>query len=393
MATIRELGPNKWEVRVFVGTRAGKPLQVSRTVNGSRRAAEKRGHELEAQYARVGATALKRTVAVALEEWQEAHVDWATLTKRDYASRAADVIKDKKFARTRLDRLERADLTAYVKRLRAAKVPEGAIRNRVAVIRAAVGHAVEETHLKINPIAGFKLHQPKRPKPEIVDDEDVVTPYLEAAAKRGAIRLLAAALALVTGARRAELGGLKWTDLRGSALTFRRQILVIDGERVVENHLKGGSSHRSIELDEETVELWKQAKKSQGQYPSVYVFGDPGRGDIPPSPDRVYRWHCQVMKDAELPHDRLHALRHWSASSAISEGHSPVEVSQRLGNTPETVMRTYAQATRSSKAALGSTMGSLVGRLRKHDPAPEWVSWVAALLVSFDPQVGEPDLT
>src|SRR5690349_8971710 len=103
MATIRELGPNKWEVRVFVGTRAGKPVQISRTVNGSRKAAEKRGHELEEQYERVGVTAVKRTVAVALEEWQEAHVDWATLTKRDYASRAADVLKDKKFAGTRLD--------------------------------------------------------------------------------------------------------------------------------------------------------------------------------------------------------------------------------------------------------------------------------------------------
>jgi integrase len=368
MATIRGLGPNKWEVRAFVGTLHGKPVQVSRTFKGPRRAAEKFGHELEEQYAKVGVSAVKRTVATAIEEWQAAHLDWATLTKRDYASRAALVVKDKKFSRIRLDRLERSDLSDYVKRLRAGKVPEAAVKNRVAIVRSAIGHAVEEGHLKVNPIAGFRLFQPKREKPEVVDDEDVITPYLEAAAKRGQIRLLAAVLSLVTGARRAELGGLKWTDLRGSALSFRRQILVIDGVRVVENHLKTSSSHRSIELDEVTVGLWKDAKRSQGEYPSVYVFGDAGRGDVPPSPDRVYRWHCQLMKDAKLPHERLHALRHWNASNAISEGHSPVEVAHRLGNTPETVLRTYAQATKSSKAALGSTMGALVGRLRTTGP-------------------------
>jgi hypothetical protein len=42
VATLREREPGVWEVRVFVGRdAAGRPRQMSRTVRGSRRAAQK----------------------------------------------------------------------------------------------------------------------------------------------------------------------------------------------------------------------------------------------------------------------------------------------------------------------------------------------------------------
>ncbi|MDH3303384.1 MAG: hypothetical protein OES24_23010 [Acidimicrobiia bacterium] len=44
MASIREKRPGYWEVRIFVGyDDAGKPVQVSKSVKGGRRDAERLG--------------------------------------------------------------------------------------------------------------------------------------------------------------------------------------------------------------------------------------------------------------------------------------------------------------------------------------------------------------
>ena len=39
----------------------------------------------------------------------------------------------------------------------------------------------------------------------------------------------------------------------------------------------------------------------------------------------------------------LHDLRHWAASTALRDGHDPVTVAARLGHSPETLLRIYAQ--------------------------------------------------
>ena len=48
MATVRERRPGVWEIRVFTGTdRRGRPTQVSRTVYGGKRDAQRLAAELE----------------------------------------------------------------------------------------------------------------------------------------------------------------------------------------------------------------------------------------------------------------------------------------------------------------------------------------------------------
>ena len=48
MATIREKRPGVWEVRVFTGTDArGRPTQLSKTVHGGKRDAQRLAAELE----------------------------------------------------------------------------------------------------------------------------------------------------------------------------------------------------------------------------------------------------------------------------------------------------------------------------------------------------------
>lgn len=55
MATIREKRPGVWEVRVFTGSDArGRPTQMSRTVHGGKRDAQRLAAQLEARNRRTG---------------------------------------------------------------------------------------------------------------------------------------------------------------------------------------------------------------------------------------------------------------------------------------------------------------------------------------------------
>jgi hypothetical protein len=82
MATIRQRTPGVWEVRVFVGRDArGTPRQVSRTVHGSKRAAQRVAAELTVVPPSRSAAV---TVADVLDAWLEMNTPtWAPSTVRD----------------------------------------------------------------------------------------------------------------------------------------------------------------------------------------------------------------------------------------------------------------------------------------------------------------------
>lgn len=55
MATRHEKGPGMWEVRVITGSDArGRPTQLSRTVHGGKRDAQRLAAQLEARNRRTG---------------------------------------------------------------------------------------------------------------------------------------------------------------------------------------------------------------------------------------------------------------------------------------------------------------------------------------------------
>jgi len=94
MATIRQRQRGVWEVRVFAGRDGkGKPVQISRTVYGGKKEAERVANELALKPAR---RAGRRTVEDLLGEWRELKdSSWARYTKRDQESRARSILKDR----------------------------------------------------------------------------------------------------------------------------------------------------------------------------------------------------------------------------------------------------------------------------------------------------------
>ena len=109
MATLREKRPGVWEVRVFTGSdRQGRPTQLSRTVHGGKRDAQRLAAELE-----VGpgsSSPAGRSVADVVDAWIDQNLDtWAPSSARDQQSRARSITKDQ-IARIPVARLSVADV-------------------------------------------------------------------------------------------------------------------------------------------------------------------------------------------------------------------------------------------------------------------------------------------
>lgn len=140
MATIRERSPGVWEVRVFTGRNVqGKPTQVSRTVRGGKREAERVAMELELRPARGAAG---RTVADLLQTWiAQNESTWSPASQRDQRGRA-DAIAAGPLAELPVARLSVSHVERWHAQLRKSGMGDAGIRNQHAVLRAAVAQAV-----------------------------------------------------------------------------------------------------------------------------------------------------------------------------------------------------------------------------------------------------------
>ena len=126
-------------------------------------------------------------------------------------------------------------------------------------------------------------------------------------------------LAAVTGARRAELAALQWTDVADGMLmvdsaveTDRRS-----GRAVLSDAPTKTANQRRLTLDWATLAV-VAAQQAELEPSGPWMFKV---GDEPPNPDRIgYWWRLAREKAGPDARWRLHDLRHWSASVAIAPG-------------------------------------------------------------------------
>ncbi len=58
----------------------------------------------------------------------------------------------------------------------------------------------------------------------------------------------------------------------------------------------------------------------------------------------------------------LHDMRHWAASTALRDGHDPVTVAARLGHSPETLLRVYAQEIEQGQEGVAASLAARIDR-------------------------------
>jgi integrase len=157
-------------------------------------------------------------------------------------------------------------------------------------------------------------------------------------------------LAAMTGMRRGEVLGLRWSDVDLNAGRISvRQALVTVSYAVVESTPKSHQA-RVIDLDPETVELLRIHREQQRLERSEWG-GDHRENDLvvtkengePIHPQSFSQAFERIVRRAGLRRIRLHDLRHTHATIAIMAGIPLKVISERLGHeSPAFTLKQYA---------------------------------------------------
>ena len=355
MATIRERAKGVWEVRVFTGRDAsGRPTQVSQTVHGGKRDAQRVAAELETRPAR-GAGG--RTVGEVLDAWVAQNLStWAPSSARDQQSRVRAIQADP-IAGIAAARLAVRDVERWHSRLRKTGFRDGGIRNQHAVLRAALAQAVRWTWVTTNVASLARLRSGREP-PRGVMSGDEVRAVVKAAGTIDPAAALALRLAAVAGTRRAELAALRWDDIRDRTLTIDSAIEVVargDGRPLLQDAATKTANVRTVTLDGDTLAAVGSLRAMRSPY-GPWLFG---LGPDLVNPDRIGWWWRRSRQlsgiDARW---RLHDLRLWSATVAIGQGHDVRTVAGRLGHAnPAMTLRVYAHAFAAADQAVAASLG------------------------------------
>jgi site-specific recombinase XerD/predicted RNA-binding Zn-ribbon protein involved in translation (DUF1610 family) len=176
-------------------------------------------------------------------------------------------------------------------------------------------------------------------------------------------------LIAMTGMRRGEAIGLRWSDvdLENARLSVRRALIPINREVVV-SEPKTAKGRRVIALDPGTIEVLKgqAARQADERQEWDEAWVETGlvftveNGEAL-DPESVSRYWRQAVKKAMLPTIRLHDLRHTHATLALQAGIHPKVVSERLGHaTVSITLDTYSHAIPAMQEEAAALIAGLV---------------------------------
>ena len=383
--TMRERTPGVWEVRAYTGRDGhGRPVQVSRTVHGGKRAAQAVLTKLVAEVDANGAPLSgAETVAELLDRWLE-HVTPLREpgTIRGYAStirRIEPVLGHVKVAKLTAQHLDRAYRDWLGRGLSPATV-----RHSHAVLSAALHQA-----LRWGVIAQAVTDRASVPSVDTTEQTPVTPEDLQrlitAADADSPILAAAIALAAVTGARREELCGLRWRDLDSDGvLTIRRAVKHdVDRTKLVVRTTKTRQIRR-VALDDlalallqrhrTRVEQWaEQAEVDLDDEAYILPGGRPldPTGRTPVKPDTLTEQFRRLAHKVGVQ-VRFHDLRHFSATQLIGAGVDVRTVAGRLGHADaSTTLRTYSHQIEERDREAAAILGRLVAPRAELPPVAE----------------------
>lgn len=372
---LRERKPGVWEVRAEAGRDpvTGRRRQVSRSVRGTKRDAEKVLNKLLADSDLGHHTGTDAKFDELAREWLAmAETDLSPSTLRRYRfilnNRVLPALGGRPVRSIRTVELDRL----YLGLTNDVGLAPATVRQVHAVIRRALQQAVRWGWITSNPAANAK--------PSRVPKADVAPPTAEQV-----VQLIAKAnetdpqlarflhIAATTGARRGELCelcALRWShvDVPSRTVTISRSIAEVKGG-LIEKDTKTHAARR-IALDAGTLDVIEEqrtaalglARQAELELPdSAYVFSPEPDASVPMTPGTITKGFETLRGSLDLDAVRLHDLRHFAATRLIAAGVPVRTVSGRLGHAnASTTLTVYAHFLEASDQAAAEITGNLV---------------------------------
>jgi integrase len=370
---LRQRQRGVWELVVDLGrdplTRRRR--QLSRTVRGTKRDAERELAALVGDVSDGRETNSNATLADVLARWLDLAAENLSPTTFDEYKRLVANRIEPVLGAVPVRRLTTRRLDAFYQALaREAGLAPASIRQVHAVIRRGLGQAVKWGWIRSNPAADASPPRLRRRElaPPAPADLRKLLAEAEAADRDFAVFLR---LMATTGLRRGEACGLRWTDVdvEGEALVVQRAVVVVHGQGLFEKDTKTHASRR-IALDHATLEALRRHREVMGERAAAcgvdladdaFVFSHTPDGSRPWRPENVTSTFTRVRDQAGFPQVRLHDLRHMHATQLLAAGVPVRTVSGRLGHAnAATTLNVYGHFLEASDRQAADVIGELL---------------------------------
>jgi integrase len=200
------------------------------------------------------------------------------------------------------------------------------------ILHKAFKKAVGDEKLAKNPCDGVDAPSPEEYEPTVYNEEQ----FAELLDKLEGHRLEALILiAGMCGLRRGELLGLTWEDIDfdNETISVQRNRVPTKEEGVIEKEPKTKKSKRSFTIPSVIMPALKRLRGIGKLY--VRLDGEQYH------PGSVSSAFSEFLKKNELPHIRLHDMRHFNGTMMLKHGVSEKEIMERGGWSTASMVKKY----------------------------------------------------
>ena len=243
-----------------------------------------------------------------------------------------------------------ADITKYLHRLARQGLSKKTVKNHKIVVSRIMHFATVECYIKHNPARDAELPRnlaEKKRKAAPPNEEEAICrakddewslPYF----------------ALMTGMRRGELLGLKWSDidLDRNLISVQRSVWY-DGSQPYIKSTKTEAGERTIPI---LAPLREKIEQMPNGKPDHYVFGDDK-----PLTEKAYRHRYKMYKERVGITSTLHQLRKSFTTAAVNADVPPDVLKEIIGHKDiSTTMNIYNEVREDRIKAAGNAMSKLM---------------------------------
>jgi integrase len=359
---------SKWAVVVDLGRDGdGNRIRKWHSGFGTKRDAETARIEILARLQHGEYVAPNKvTVGEWFADWLEGRVGLAETTLEGYERDARRVTT--RIGHMRLRDVSTATLNRLYRELEQSLAP-ATVKNTHAVTHKAFKDGVKQGLLAKNPAEHVELRRPDSATPQTWTASEL-TRFLGHV--RGHRLGVAWRLMCLTGMRRSEVLGLRWSNvaLDAGSVAVVDTLVPVKGKPVLRaDETKTRRSRRVVGLDTATVTALKVHRRRQAKerlrageaWAELDLVFTNEIGD-PVNPATFTRWTARLAIEAGVPRLTPHdAARHGWATLALTAGIAPKVVQERLGHSSIAMtMDRYSHVIEGMDRAAAETVAALV---------------------------------
>ena len=351
----------------------GKRVRKYKTVNGTKKEAERAMHEFITQIEKgYYVTNNKISITEWVETWLEVYIapNVSPTTLERYKGMIRRYI-DPLIGHTQVQKMNTLAVQAWVNSLKVSPssgkpLSAATIKHIYHVLKGAMDKAVIAGIIPRSPCVSIMLPKGQK-KQAVIYDEEQIKQLIRTA--RGTDMELVIDMELCLGLRRGELLGLQWCDVdwEKNQIHVVRNRVVVDGKSLV----KEPKTENSIRILDAPEMLMKKLRIHRGKCienrmrmgrnytVTDYIIVHPD--GKPVYPEYLSQLFTKLQNMAGLPKCRFHDLRHLCASIMLLQGVNVKVAQERLGHKDiTTTMNIYSHVLPSSAKEAAEKIGQLV---------------------------------